>query len=287
MHVHRVSAFFAFLFALSTPRAAAQTTFDDVHPVFRKYCADCHSTQGNGAFDIANGDIHAAYADSQLPSYFASGQTKGFASLLRIQNGDMPLGAGCTGNPVLDAGNPPCLGAVEQARIQAWIQDGQRPPRPTTGTPYCFGDGSGTLCPCGNTGASDGGCANTVSFSGAKLVAAGAASLAADTLVLRGTRMPNSSALYFQGTTALAGGLGAVFGDGLRCAGGSVQRLGTQTNAAGASQFPEGLDPSISVRGAVTVPATRTYQVWYRNAAAFCQPETFNLTNGVSLTWTP
>ncbi|MEY4775009.1 MAG: hypothetical protein RIT40_2044, partial [Planctomycetota bacterium] len=29
------------------------------------------------------------------------------------------------------------------------------------------------------------------------------------------------------------------------------------------------------------------YQVWYRNAAAFCSAETFNLTNGVLATWSP
>jgi len=27
--------------------------------------------------------------------------------------------------------------------------------------------------------------------------------------------------------------------------------------------------------------------VWYRNAAAFCSAETFNLTNGVLATWSP
>ena len=27
------------------------------------------------------------------------------------------------------------------------------------------------------------------------------------------------------------------------------------------------------------------YQVWYRNAASFCTPSTFNLTNGVLVTW--
>jgi hypothetical protein len=35
----------------------------------------------------------------------------------------------------------------------------------------------------------------------------------------------------------------------------------------------------------VTAAGTRTYQCWYRNAAAFCTPSTFNLTNGVLITW--
>src|SRR5205085_2144000 len=29
----------------------------------------------------------------------------------------------------------------------------------------------------------------------------------------------------------------------------------------------------------------RTYQCWYRNAAAFCTVETFNLSNGRQVTW--
>jgi hypothetical protein len=97
--------------------------------------------------------------------------------------------------------------------------------------------------------------------------------------------MPNSSALYFQGTTQTLGGLGTMFGDGLRCAGGSIVRLKTVTNAAGSSQFPGAGDPHVSVKGMIAAPGTRTYQVWYRNAAAYCTPSTFNLTNGAEVAW--
>ena len=82
-----------------------------------------------------------------------------------------------------------------------------------------------------------------------------------------------------------AGGTGTVFGDGLRCAGGMVVRLGTKTNVAGSSHYPAAGDPSVSVRGSITAPGTRTYQVWYRNAASFCTPSTFNLSNGLSIVW--
>jgi hypothetical protein len=48
------------------------------------------------------------------------------------------------------------------------------------------------------------------------------------------------------------------------------------------------LDTKISVRGAVpTTGAARYYQVWYRNAAVFCSASTFNLTNGLTVVWTP
>jgi hypothetical protein len=174
-------------------------------------------------------------------------------------------------------------------------QTGMSPPAgilgnldPPSSTPFCFGDGSATACPCGNSSlvGNNEGCLSSLG-TGGKLVASGTPSLAADTVVLAGTQMPNSSALYFQGTTQVGGGLGAVFGDGLRCAGGTVVRLGTKANAVGASQFPAVGDPSVSVKGLVAAPGVRTYQCWYRNAATFCTVSTFNLTNGVQLTWSP
>jgi hypothetical protein len=39
----------------------------------------------------------------------------------------MPQGAGCTGKPAMDMGNPACLTAAEQATLQAWITGGQMP----------------------------------------------------------------------------------------------------------------------------------------------------------------
>ena len=156
------------------------------------------------------------------------------------------------------------------------------PTTPATG--FCFGDGSGTACPCGNLGAIGNGCASSINPAGANLAGSGAASAVADTFLLSGTGMPNSSALYFQGTTLLAG---TPFGDGLRCAGGSVIRLATKSNVGGASQYPDVGDLLISVKGLIQGNVTRSYQVWYRNAANFCQPETFNLSNGVAVTWIP
>jgi hypothetical protein len=165
------------------------------------------------------------------------------------------------------------------------------------GVGYCFGDEtSGTLCPCSVNGggsqppgAPGNGCPNSVNPSGANLTASGVASLASDSVTLLGSGMPNSSALYFQGTLRFgAGGNGAAFGDGLRCAGGSVIRLKTVTNVAGASQYPQAGDPSISVKGLIGAPGTRTYQCWYRNAALFCIPTaTFNLSNGFEIVWNP
>ena len=111
-------------------------------------------------------------------------------------------------------------------------------------------------------------------------------SVAADTFALNASGLPaNSSVLFFQGTQSQNGGLGVAFGDGLRCASGTVVRLGTKTASAGASSYPQGGDQSVSVRGGIAGPGTRTYQAWYRNAASFCTSDTFNLTNGVTVLW--
>jgi hypothetical protein len=156
------------------------------------------------------------------------------------------------------------------------------------GTTFCTGDGTGTACPCGNAspfGAGQG-CASSLGF-GARLTSSGTPSLANDTLTLVGDQMPDAPCLYFQGTSQSGGGAGAVFGDGLRCAGGTIVRLSTAINSGGASQYPTGAQASVSVRGQVAAPGVREYQVWYRNAAPFCTPSTFNLTNGQEITWAP
>jgi len=153
---------------------------------------------------------------------------------------------------------------------------------------FCFGDGSGTACPCGNNSlpGNNEGCLNSLG-TGATLTATGNSSVGADTFALVGNGMPDSSVLYFQGTTQQAGGAGAAFGDGLRCAAGSVIRLGTKVNVLGTSQYPTGGDQTVSVRGTCSAGDVRTYQAWYRNAVAFCTPSTFNVSNGFQAVWTP
>jgi hypothetical protein len=163
-------------------------------------------------------------------------------------------------------------------------------------TTYCFGDGSGTSCPCGNVGALNRGCPNSVDPLGARLDVLGTASTVSDDAQLRGRFMPGgSTCLYFQGTTTVTSpappfGDGAVFGDGLRCVGGQILRLTQVTNSAsGESRFPStGSILNLHVVGGVPAAGSRrTYQGWYRNAANFCTSSTFNLTNGVIIDWGP
>lgn len=152
---------------------------------------------------------------------------------------------------------------------------------------FCFGDGSGADCPCGNFGAAGTGCANSTG-AGAELLSSGVASIGADTFALTSDATPAVvSVLFFQGTSAQSGGAGVVFGDGLRCVAGSIIRLGTKVSSASLATYPEAGDATVSVRGAVPAGGVRFYQAWYRNAASFCTSDTFNLTNGVATTWAP
>ena len=138
---------------------------------------------------------------------------------------------------------------------------------------YCFGDGSAFPCPCGNAGATGNGCANGSFAAGARLDFVPGPSLA----VIQG--VPNQPILFFRGTQVVNGGVGVGFGDGLRCAGGSVVRLGVRIlDSSGAASFLNLPTPP---------PGTSYYQGWYRDPTGSPCGSKFNLTNGLRVTWLP
>ncbi|MDP6409463.1 MAG: hypothetical protein QGI46_08810 [Planctomycetota bacterium] len=156
-----------------------------------------------------------------------------------------------------------------------------------TGVPFCLGDGGGTACPCTNEDpGGPGGCANSTG-AGALLYGEGVPNTAADSLILRGSNLLGSQpALLFQGTTALNGGSGVPFGDGLRCSGGGVIRIHVLVpDASGTVAYPQAGDPSISQDGAVSPGDTRYYQLWYRDPNGGPCGSGFNLTNGFAVSW--
>lgn len=158
---------------------------------------------------------------------------------------------------------------------------------PSAGTSFCFGDGSGTACPCGNNVTTLTGCKNS-DLRGARLRGVGTPSIASDSFVLSiSGPTEGGSVLLFQGTTQVNGGAGAVFGDGLRCAGGSVLRLGIKTISFGYTTYPQAGDATISVKAALSSGVTRTYQGWYRDAPSVCTSAHSNMSNGLSVTWLP
>ncbi len=155
---------------------------------------------------------------------------------------------------------------------------------------FCAGDGLdaelAAACPCANTGAVGRGCAWSASGAGtggARLASTGAPG--ANDLVLAADSMPTGgTSLFFQGSPDPAG---AVFGDGLRCAGSPTVRLRTRQNVAGAAQVPAPGEPPLSTLGGVAPGSgeVRAYQVWFRVAAPFCTSAPFNTTNALRVHW--
>ena len=94
--------------------------------------------------------------------------------------------------------------------------------------------------------------------------------------------LPGKPALLFQGTTQAGGGAGVTLGDGLRCAGGSIQRLSIRIlDAGGGASWGPGLATSAGWSGG----AVRQLQVWYRDPAG--SGATSNLSNGLGVLFCP
>jgi Tol biopolymer transport system component len=158
--------------------------------------------------------------------------------------------------------------------------------------PYAaFCTGTPGACPCANGGGPFAGCDNSASTGGGLLWATGTPSVSGDTIVLRLDGLPaHTTVIFFQGTAPVAGGNGVPYGDGLRCVGGTVIRLGVRMTTTGSSMFGYGVgsDPLVSVAGQIpSSGATRLYQAYYRDSAVFCTPQTLNLSNGIMLPWMP
>ncbi len=182
------------------------------------------------------------------------------------------------------------LGDTNQ-RLDAFVRDLGRDYHPI----FCAGQSSN--CPCNNAGEAGAGCENSTHSGGALLRAFGRASISADQVTLLATGLPpGSSALFFQGTLRENNGAGNIFGDGLRCAGGTIVRLSTYGVVAGTASIGYGGIAGLGggdttplhLQGLVTPSGgTRTYQAWYRNAAVYCTLASYNLSNGVEITWVP
>jgi len=162
------------------------------------------------------------------------------------------------------------------------------------GTDMCQPGVAGVLaCPCGNPPANaPRGCDNSSATGGAQLTSSGLASLANDTLlfVTNGER-PSKLSLLLQGDAVLP--LGATFGQGVRCVGGSTRRLFWKTSSGGSITAPEPGDPSISARSAavsdpISAGTSRWYAVYYRDPVVLGScPSTnsFNITQTQQVVW--
>jgi hypothetical protein len=158
---------------------------------------------------------------------------------------------------------------------------------------FCLGDGTGTPCPCGNSGSAGRGCKNSKVSApfGALLTAVNglgnpspSVSVTANDLGLKAENMmAGSYTIFFQGTTSLGAGNVSPFYDGLECVGGTVLRLGRITTMGGTNT----LAGVAGVAGLAAAAQTRHYQAAYRNSVNFCTPATLNTSNALTVNWTP
>lgn len=156
-----------------------------------------------------------------------------------------------------------------------------------TVTSYCTGS---TSCPCGNTAPGEG-CLNSTG-GGAALQAAGTASVTSDDLVLTASGVP---ALQ-NGILVMGGGQTCPkpFGGGVLCVDpGTVGicRFPVQNSGAGGllTQGPGlvALSQTPQLGCPIQSGDTWNFQAWFRDPQGFCGTEGFNLSNALSVTFTP
>lgn len=152
-------------------------------------------------------------------------------------------------------------------------------------TRYCFGDGTAVNCPCANNASGERGCAHSGGF-GAQLTGIGTADAVADLLTFAASDLvPGQPALLFSARNRVTSAQPAfLFGDGFRCAGGQLARLGVQ-NADGAGAAAWG--PGLRALGGWGPGDTRRFQAWYRDPQGSPCGAGFNTTNGVEVDFLP
>ncbi len=163
------------------------------------------------------------------------------------------------------------------------------------GVPFCIPGVDGVQgCPCGNPGITGRGCNNSSATGGAVMTATGLASVAADSVVLTSSfEKPAAPTVFLQGS-ALAS-TGFVFGQGIRCAGGSIKRMYIHLASGGVVSAPAGSDAHITTRSAalgsvITPGSTRWYQAWYRDPTVLggCPILSgYNASSGQAIIWGP
>ncbi len=161
--------------------------------------------------------------------------------------------------------------------------------------PYCFGDGSGTPCPCGNDSSAGhaGGCAHQ-DGDGAVLSGSGTPSVVVDGLHFELESAPHDSfAILVSGLNRLPQvgcvGCGIAAFDGLRCAGGDFRRHGSRaTDAVGRANHGWGAPAGgLGAASSAIAGQSRHYFAFLRtNPTATCF-EGQNSSNGVAVVWAP
>jgi Tol biopolymer transport system component len=159
------------------------------------------------------------------------------------------------------------------------------------------GVGGVMACPCSNPpGGLGRGCDNSSATGGAVLSAAGGTFLSSDSLVFTtSAEKPTATSLVLQGTAASLGG--SVYGQGVRCVGGMLERLFAKVASGGSITAPDfgAGDPTVSARSAakgdpIQAGESRWYLVFYRDSTVMggCPAtSTFNTTQTGRVSWSP
>jgi hypothetical protein len=149
-------------------------------------------------------------------------------------------------------------------------------------TSFCDdADGSLASCPCA-PGLPDTGCDIQQGTGGVLLSIIQQNTSPSNAVTAAGSGFPPAStpaSIVIRGTTIDAGSP-VVFGDGLRCVGAPVVRLGATFASGGSSTHTFG-------HGAMAGSGDFYYQLWFRNIPImYCDPSAaFNLSNGQTLNW--
>lgn len=116
---------------------------------------------------------------------------------------------------------------------------------------------------------------------GAVMSASGSTALALDNFVLGCSGLPPSTnGMFFFGRTQTQ----TPFGNGYRCAGGPIVRLGVQTTTP-TGTVQRAIQQTSLLGGPIPAGATRNFQFWYRDALT--GGAGFNLSDGLAATFCP
>lgn len=146
-----------------------------------------------------------------------------------------------------------------------------------------FCDGALGNCPCGNLGMADTGCANSSGL-GARILVSGSNSIGTDDMLFVGDQLPaQKPAILFSGLNPANGGAGLLFGDGLLCTTGGIQRYGIDfSDANGGVSWGPGF-----LAGQFSPGDVRNFQVWFRDPSSGPCGTGFNTSNAAGLTFAP
>jgi Tol biopolymer transport system component len=191
-----------------------------------------------------------------------------------------------------DSGATNLVAGDANAATDVFVHD-----REATGSTSLCDPGVGGViaCPCSNPPSGPGrGCDNSSATGGAALAASGIAYLSMDSLVFTTSgEKPTATSILLQGNALASSGV--VYGQGVRCVGGTFRSLFTKHAVAGGITAPDfgAGDPSVSARSAakgdvIQSGQSRWYLVYYRDPIVLvgcAASSTFNATQTVAVDW--